>query len=127
MDLQSGQVLELLDAERRMLGRLTVEDQEDSLLTGHFAPGPSFAAVEPLFRDFEEAANAQAFRALDRIDAAITALGLRLRLPDAEHPIPITDVQIWSDGGMTCRLGAAAKTTNGDVQTAPVVERGREP
>jgi hypothetical protein len=40
--------------------------------------GPAFAAVERLFRAFEEAVNAQALGVVDKLDIAIGRLGLRL-------------------------------------------------
>jgi hypothetical protein len=31
-------------------------------------------------------------------------LGLHLQWPDAREPVAVRDVQIWSDGRITCRL-----------------------
>lgn len=107
MQLQVGQILELLDARQRPLGKVTLEGREDDLLLGRFTPGPAFASVEPLFRDFEEAANTQALAVVDKLDAAIAALGLRLAATDKADGVDIKDVQIWSDGGVTCRLSHA--------------------
>ena len=76
---QIGQALELLDKQQQSLGRMTLEDREGDLLLGRFAPGPDFPAVEPLFREFEEAANAQALCVVEKLDAAIAALSLSLR------------------------------------------------
>jgi hypothetical protein len=42
-------------------------------------------------------------------------LGLHLCWPDAREPIAIQDVQIWSDGGMTCRL-CGQFTTSADAK-----------
>jgi hypothetical protein len=108
MQPQAGRTLELLDARQRRIGQLTVEGGEDDLLVGRFVPGPAFPAVERLFRDFEQAVNAQALRVVDQLDADIGALGLQLRPSEGGERLEIHDVQIWSDGGMSCRLGGVA-------------------
>jgi len=119
MELQPGKRLELLDAEERTVGQITLEERQGDLLLGSFAPGPGFPAVEPLFRQFEEAVNAQALGAADRCEAAIGALGLSLREAGGAKRVEVMDVQIWSDGAMTCRLtSAAAVTLNGDRPSA---------
>ena len=109
------QIIDLLDSQQRQIGQMRVESQEDDLLVGTFVPGPAFPRVEQLFRDFEEAVNAQALHVIDDLDAAIAALGLHLCWPDAREPIAIQDVQIWSDGGMTCRL-CGQFTTSADAK-----------
>jgi len=60
--------------------------------------------MKRLFQDFEAAANLQALSAVDELDTEIAALGLHLRTPDGSQRIKIHDVQIWSDGDMTCKL-----------------------
>ena len=122
MQLQTGQVLELRDAQQRLLGRVTLKNREDDLLSGHFVPGPAFSSVERLFRDFEEAVNAQALGALDKLDAAIAALGLRLAVAGNGDEVGVEDVQIWSDGGVTCRLSSRvpAGVNGGPESTATV-------
>lgn len=99
---------DLLDARGRCLGRVTVEEEENGLLGGTFVPGPAFPEVEPLFRAFEEAADAQALRAVDRLDAALGALGLFLMSPDGSSQFPAHDVQIWGDGAVSCRVNVPA-------------------
>jgi hypothetical protein len=106
MHIQAGQVLELTDLQQRPIGQVTIERSEGELLLGDFAPGPAFSAVAQLFRDFEEAVNHQALGVVDRLDAAITALGLHLRKPDGTHHLDVKDVQIWSDGGISCRINS---------------------
>src|SRR5437899_438739 len=116
MQLQAGLLLHLRDSKQREMGQLTVERQEGDLLFAKFAPGPAFALVESLFHDFEEAVNGQALGVVDELDAAIAALGLHLLLPDGSPSLDVHDVQIWSDGGMTCRLhGQSQATVNGSL------------
>jgi hypothetical protein len=55
---------------------------------------------------------------IDELDAAIGALGLYLCWPDVPEPIVIQDVQIWSDGGITCRLcGQSTTSANAELQS----------
>ena len=96
--------LTLIDSEERKLGEVQIERREGDLLIGRVLPGPAFAGVAPLFRSFEEAVNSQSLAALEEIDATIAALGLTLRVPDNAQAVGISDVQIWSDGGITCKL-----------------------
>jgi hypothetical protein len=126
MQIHTGQVLELFDIQERQIGQMTLESWENELVQGSFIPGPAFPAVERLFRDFEEAANAQALAIVDRVEATIATLGLRLHGPGGEQ-IEVEDVQIWSDGGISCRIsGPIAGALNGDVQAATPVERMRK-
>jgi hypothetical protein len=107
----------LLDAQQRQLGQIEVERTEGDLLFGKFLPEPAFAAVARLFRDFEEAADCQALAVVDKLDAAIVALGLTLRFPDGSRSVNLSDVQIWTDGGITCRMcDLLPKSANGRVQ-----------
>jgi hypothetical protein len=123
----NGQVLDLIDAGGRLIGRITVERSEGGLLYGEFAPGPGFPAVERLFRDWEAAVDSQALAVVDQLDAAITGLGLQLRSGDGAQSGLIQDVQIWSDGGITCRLGGAAPATvNGDPGLSKPTQPVRE-
>lgn len=116
MPFQAGQVLDLFDAQERRVGRMTVARREGDLLFGRFAPGPAFAAVAQLFRDFEEAADAQALSVVDQLDAAIAALGLSLGPPDGSQRLDIQDVQIWNEGEITCRLrGPVQAPVNGSL------------
>ena len=104
----------LLDKQQRSLGRLTIDQENDDLLSGTFTPEAAFADVAPLFHSFEVAVDLQALSVVDELDRSIAALGLHLSRPDHPEVIPIHDVQIWSDGGMTCRLTpAVAGAANG--------------
>ena len=118
MSLQTEQAVALVDAQQKQLGQVEIERREGDLLLGRFLPGPGFATVARLFRDFEEAANGQSLGVVERLDAAIAALGLTLRL-SGSRSVDVRDVQIWSDGGFTCRLRDPAETAvNGRIQRA---------
>ncbi len=119
-------VLPILDGQQRPVGQLCLERREGDLLVGKFLPGPAFPAVESLFRAFEEAVDSQALGMVDELDASIAALGLHLTSPRDGQRLPIRDVQIWRDGGITCRLGVAGTEVNGSQPTTPSVELARK-
>lgn len=126
MILQPGQVLPLTDTQGRQLGQVTVERQEAGQLLGSFTPGPAFAEIEPLFREFEELANDQVLSLLDAVDASIDALGLRLRLAEGSNTLEVHDVQLWSDGGISCKLrGSAVPGVNGVTEVSSATEPER--
>src|SRR5437868_2122219 len=110
MSLETRETFALVDAQQRQLGQVEIERREENLLLGRFLPGPGFAPVARLFGDFEEAVNGQSLGAVDKLDQAIAALGLTLRLPDGSRSLDLDDVQIWSDGSITCRLRTPAET-----------------
>ena len=122
MQLHAEQTVHLIDAEGRQVGQIVIERSEDKLVFGKFTPGPTFPAVQHLFREFEEAVDLQALSVVDELDAAIDALGLHLRSPDGSQRVEIHDVQIWSDGGITCRLGGPTLSTvdRGLESTQPI-------
>jgi hypothetical protein len=105
MQLCAGHIVELVDADQQQLGHVQIMRQEAALLFGTFQPGAAFRRVAQLFRDFEAAVDVQALHAIETLDTTIAALGLHLRDPGTLESLAIVDVQIWSDGGMTCRLG----------------------
>jgi hypothetical protein len=110
----------LLDAHQRQVGEMVIERSEEKLLFGKFIPDRAFADVADLFREFEEAVNLQALRKVDELDTAIGALGLFLRSPDGSQELAIRDVQIWSEGSITCRLiGPALSQVNGSMECTP--------
>jgi hypothetical protein len=120
MQLHAEQIVDLVDAEQRQIGQIRIERQEEDLIFGTFIPGPAFPGFEQLFREFEEAVDLQALHVIDELDAAIAMLGLHLRCPDIMEPIAIQDVQIWSNGGITCRLcGQSAPPTDAKLQSVP--------
>ena len=115
-------IVDLIDTEQRQIGQMHIERQEEELLWGTFVPGPAFPSVEQLFHEFEAAVEVQALHAIEPLDAAIAALGLHLQQSHTCEPIAVQDVQIWSDGTMTCRLCelpvASVKATS-QAQSSP--------
>lgn len=105
MQLGAEHIMELVDADQQQLGQVQIVRHEAALLFGTFQPGAAFRRVAQLFRDFEAAVDVQALHAIETLDTTIAALGLHLRDPVTLESLAIMDVQIWSDGGMTCRLG----------------------
>jgi hypothetical protein len=116
MNPTPGQSFDLQDRHGRRLGTLTVEANDGGLLSGGFVPGADFAGVEALFRSWQEAVEGQALSLVDDFDRSIVALGLTLQLSSEVRPLPVSDVQIWSDGTMTCRVPVG---TPGLVNGAP--------
>lgn len=104
MQFCDGQIIALVDTKERQIGQIRFERQEGDLMVGTFVPGFDFPCVEQLFHDFEEAVDLQALHRVDELDAEIAALGLHVHCPDVSARIPVQDVQIWRDGGITCRL-----------------------
>lgn len=120
MTRQAQAKFQLLDAHQRQVGEMVIERSDQKLLFGKFVPGRAFADLKHLFRQFEEAVNFQALRKVEELDAAIGALGLYLRSPDGSQELAIRDVQIWSDGSITCRLvGPALADVNGSLECMP--------
>ncbi len=127
MQPSAGQEFHLLDAQLRSLGQVMIERRADQLLFGQFVAAPAFATVVHLFRDFEEAVNLQALSVVDELDRAITALGLHLRSTDGSQSLAIHDVQIWSGGRMSCRLGSPTPAAvNGSPDRAHSAQPIRE-
>jgi hypothetical protein len=108
MTFHADQVVTLFDGTNRRIGDLTVERIDNDLLFARIRPGPDFAVAEPLFRAFEEAVELQALKKVDELDGAIAALNLHLVTDDDQQSTSVHDVQVWSDGEMTCRLTPVA-------------------
>lgn len=114
-----GQKLQLIDDKQRSVGKVRIDSQVDQLLTGEFVSGTTFSLVEELFHQFEEAVDVQALGIVDQLDKQIAALGLQLYSPEHGQSIKIHDVQIWRDGGFSCRLLIEPTwTVNGLAHTA---------
>ena len=107
MQLQVEHVVHLVDRQGEQMGEIEIERREENLIFGRFIPGPAFSTVRQLFQEFEEAVNLQALSVIDELDTAITALGLHLQTPRDSQRLEVHDVQIWSDGSITCRVGSA--------------------
>ena len=113
MQLQTEQVVHLVDRQDQQLGQIEIERREEELIFGRFVPGPAFATVQHFFQEFEEAVNLQALSVIDELDTAIAALGLHVQSPRDSQHIEAHDVQIWSDGSITCRLGSTTLSAQG--------------
>jgi len=95
--------LQIIDGKWKNVGEVQIGNKEDKLLTGKFISNPNFPLVEELFRQWEEAVDVQELSTVDQLDKQIAALGLQLYSPEHRQSIKIHDVQIWSDGGFSCR------------------------
>ena len=104
MKFVANQTFQLIDAGQRQIGQVTIQSQEDHLICGTFIPGPDYGAVKDLFQQFEKSVNLQALSTVDELDPKIDALGLRLYSPINAEAVDIHDVQIWSDGNITCKI-----------------------
>jgi hypothetical protein len=91
----------LFDKSGRRLGSVRVAGVRSNTLTGTFTEAPLFASVSNVFRRFEELVESNALAVLPDAEREIAALGLVLR---ADTDLPISDVQIYSDGGFSCRV-----------------------
>jgi hypothetical protein len=126
----ANQKVDLTDPLGRDLGAITVEEEQDDLLMGTFSPGVDYGSVNQMFLEFEEAANDQAMSAVGRIQTQIDDLGLHLK-PFAAAPLRVFNVQIWSDGGVSCRLrpfqpiAPVGCTVNGVAATTPTADPDR--
>lgn len=127
MVLNPGQTVELRDAKQRLLGHVLVESTNADLVSGSFRAGPDFAAVEPIFRDFEAAVDSQALAVVDKLDAAIAVLGLSLAFTGHNEALTIHDAQIWRDGGFSCRPVAATDSSVNGASSVKATSSARTP
>jgi hypothetical protein len=111
--LAPAEVVRLTDAAGRDFGSVAVESMADGLILGTFTPGPDYPAVEPRFAYFAEVADTNSLSFLDEAEAGIAALGVRLRVADEADPVAVSDVQIFPDGGFSCRLPPTPADRNG--------------
>ncbi len=127
MQLQLEQIVHLVDRQEQQLGQVEIERREENLIFGRFVPGPAFSTVQHVFQEFEEAVNLQALSVIDELDTAIAALGLHLQTPLDSQRIEAHDVQIWSDGSITCRVGSATLSAKDkDIETRQPVRAVEE-
>src|SRR3954451_4714129 len=97
-------VLGVADALGRDLGSVAVESVHEGLIIGEFTPGPDYPAVEPVFREFSQMVEDFTLSLIDEAAAAIDRLGVTVRADASRPPVPVWDVQIYPDGGFSCRL-----------------------
>jgi hypothetical protein len=127
MQVQIEQVVQLVDRQGQQMGQIEIERREENLIFGRFVPGPVFSTVQSLFQEFEEAVNLQALSVLDELDTAIAALGLHVQTPGDVQRIEAHDVQIWSDGSITCRVGSTTLSAQDkDLESTQPVRAAEE-
>src|SRR5437870_490830 len=90
---------DLVDKTGRRLGSVRFDDVRVNTLTGTFAESPEYASVAGLFHRFEELVNSNVLSVLPEVEGEIAGLGLFIR---ADTDLPVSDVQIYSDGGFSC-------------------------
>ena len=98
----SGDQLALSDASGTSLGTVEIARAEGGLVLGTFRPAAPFATVAELFLQFEEYVEAAALAVLPEIERQIASLNLHVGRA-GESLVPADDVQIFSDGGFSCR------------------------
>jgi len=86
------------------LGTVSIDDIEDGRISGEFASSPGFAAVESIFRFFTEVVEQQSFSYLDQVESEIARLGITICWKGHSDAHAVHDVQIYTDGGFSCRL-----------------------
>jgi hypothetical protein len=78
MWIKAGQTLTLVDRSRHELATVRVDRLEGNTLSGELTPGHDYSLVRELFHQWITSANDQLLTEVDRLDAEIVALGLRL-------------------------------------------------
>ena len=104
MPLDPQQTVRLIDSDGRHLGDVSLARIEGNRVFGRFSRGQDFAAVEALFRDWEEAVNDQMFTLVDRLSGEIDRLRLRLTSPDGSEQLQLCDVQLTNEYELCCRV-----------------------
>ena len=97
-------VLGVSDSVGRDLGTVEVESIADGLVIGEFTPGSDYSQVEAVFCAFADMVEAFSLHHIDRATADIENVGVTIRAHPARPPVAVHDVQIYSDGGFSCRL-----------------------
>jgi hypothetical protein len=107
-----GQQLKLLDSQERNLGTLLVDRVDGQGISGPFTPGDDFSTVRELFSEWIASANDQSFMEVDRLDAELTRLKLRVRRSDGSE----SAVEECQPGGQRMSLRVARSISlNGAV------------
>lgn len=99
-------ILGVSDQLGRELGSVEVESISDGLVLGEFVPGPDYPAVEAVFRTFAEMVEMNSLHFVGEAAEAINQIGVTIRAHPSRPPIAVWDVQIYPDGGFSCRLPA---------------------
>ena len=123
MPCHAGQILEIIDAQKRLIGIVEVENVQKELVCGRFSPRAAFTQVAELFAAFDEAVAEQALGVVDELDAGIEALGLQLWWPSENRAEPIRDVQIYADGAFSCRTAELTGIENQRATGAVLLAR----
>ena len=110
MPLDPQQTVFLADAQGRSLGTVSLARIEGNRVFGRFAPDTTFATVQSLFEQFEQAVNDQLFVETESLSSQIDGLGLRLTGPNATEQLALSDVQIMNAVDLSCRVPNLALT-----------------
>ena len=54
MQLQSEQVIQLIDQQGHLVGQIEIERREENLIFGRFVPGPAFSTMSTFFRNLRK-------------------------------------------------------------------------
>lgn len=112
-----------VDADGHELARLEIEKQERDYVVGSFTPTERFAAVKPVFDEFEEAVDGCCLSHVDVLDKQIRAMGIGLRWDADSRLVPIHDLQIYPrEGVFSCRPLVSVEI-NGSTPAAEPTDR----
>ena len=102
--LTATKTLRVLSPGRLDLGTVHIEDIKEGRIHGEFVPSEHFGTYEPIFRRYTEIVEEQAFTYLDQIESEIARLGITIQFDETDEPERVYGVQIFTDGGFSCRL-----------------------
>jgi len=100
----SSRLVDLLDREGQILGKIKIKEIRDDLVLGQFFPEPSFSRVQPLFGEYEDAVNQMIFGMLDELEEAINANALHLCMAEEKGRVDLYDVQIMNKQDISFRI-----------------------
>jgi hypothetical protein len=102
--LTATKTLSVLTPDRGIIGTVQISSIEEGRVHGEFIPAARFDEYEPIFRRYTEIVENQAFTYLDQIESEIARLGITIRFEETDAPERVYNVQIFTDGGFSCRL-----------------------
>ncbi len=109
----------LVDAQERMLALIEIESMKGDVYCGQIIKNSFATEIQTIFDEFDEIVNGQMFSFLDEIEAKIHSLDLRVVEHLGYPPIPVNDLQISTDGGISFRvhfpISPFGPTTTDDV------------